>query len=50
MIKIMNRHIFNIRITKNCNEESNKGYFLELDFQELELQTFSMIYHFYLTK
>ena len=50
MTKIMNRHIFNIRITKNCNEESNKGYFLELDFQEPELQTFSMIYHFYLTK
>ena len=50
MIKIMNRHIFNIRITKNCNEGSNKGYFLELDFQELGLQTFSMIYYFYLTK
>ena len=50
MIKIINRHVFNIRTTKNCNEESNKVYFLEFDFQELELQTFSMIYYFYLTK
>ena len=50
MIKIINRHVFNIRTTKNCNEESDKVYFLEFDFQELELQTFSMIYYFYLTK
>ena len=35
---------------KNCNEESDKVYFLEFDFQELELQTFSMIYYFHLTK
>ena len=50
MIKIINRHVLNIRTTKNCNEESDKVYFLEFDFQELELQTFSMIYYFYLTK
>ena len=50
LIKIINRHVFNIRTTKNCNEESDKVYFLEFDFQELELQTFSMIYYFYLTK
>ena len=50
MIKIINRHVFNIRTTKNCNEESDKVYCLEFDFQELELQTFSMIYYFYLTK
>ena len=50
MIKIINCHVFNIRTTKNCNEESDKVYFLEFDFQELELQTFSMIYYFYLTK
>ena len=50
MIKIINCHVFNIRTTKNCNEESDKVYFLEFDFQELELQTFSMIYYFYLAK
>ena len=37
MIKIKNRHIFNIgveiiHIFKNYNEESDEGYFLEVEF------------------
>ena len=34
---------------KNCNEDSDEGYFLEVDVQYLENYiNFIMIYHFYL--
>ena len=32
---------------KNCNEESDEGYFLEVDVQHPQ-KNFIMIYHFYI--
>ena len=40
MIKIINRHVFNIRTTKNCNEESVKDIFLNLIFKNLNYRLF----------
>ena len=40
---------FNEDFIKNYNEESNEGYFLEVDVQYFEYYiTFTMIHHFYL--
>ena len=39
---------FNEDVIKNCNEESDKGYFLEVDVQYIKNYiNFIMIYHFY---
>ena len=40
---------YNEDFTKNCNEESDEVYFLEVDVQYLEkYMNFIIIYHFYL--
>ena len=42
---------FNEHFIKNYNEESDKGYFLEIDFNILKnYMNFTMIYHFYLNE
>ena len=39
---------FNEDVIKNCNEESDKGYFLEVDVQYIKNYiNFIRIYHFY---
>ena len=39
---------FNEDVIKNGNEESDKGYFLEVDVQHIKnYMNFIMIYHFY---
>ena len=40
---------FNKDFIKNCNEENDEGYFLEVDVQNTEnYMNLMMIYHFYL--
>ena len=39
---------FNEDVIKNCNEESDKGYFLDVDVQYIKnYMNFIMIYYFY---